>query len=665
MSSDLFPNIFSSIKINNLVIKNRIVMPAMATNFAGVYGDVTDDMINYYKSRAKGGVGLIIVENTNIDFPFGSAGATQLRIDNDRYVPGLSKLAESIKQYGAKVCLQINHAGASAMSERIGEQYIVGPSDIPAKKNGEKQVPLSKDQIYVIIKKFGMAARRAKDAGFDMIEIHGGHSYLIAQFLSPLTNKRNDEFGGSLKNMSRFIELILKEVRNKVGNDYPISLRINGDEFIEGGRNLSGTIEILNYIAPYIDILNITAGTAYNYDKHLEPIQYEEGWRVYLSNEIKKHINIPTITVGNIRSPEFVEDILSTKKADMVAIGRGLICDPNWVMKVYNGDINILRKCISCNIGCVGNRVFGNLPIKCTINPEIISDTNVNYNKTNGKTIVVIGGGPSGLEAACYAAECGFNVYLFEKENEIGGLLTLIKELPKKKKMDYIVQYFKERASRINNLQIFLGSCPSIQEIMDLNPDFVINATGSIPNIPCIKGLKEIINSKESNVYTINTLLDNIDKFNKKEIRDKKVVIVGGGAVGLDCAEYFAEADAEITIIEMKDNIASDMEYVTKNYMIQNFENHKVKIFTETCLLEIKENEMICIRDKEELKFNFDIAIICLGLKPNNQNYLNIKEILQNNNVLVYNIGDSYNSRKIINGIHEGRNIVKYIIDSL
>lgn len=658
MSNDLYPNIFNKIEINKLVIKNRIVMPAMATNLASAFGEVTGDMINYYQTRAKGGVGLIIIENTNIDYPLGTNGAVQLRIDHDRFVPGLSKLSESIKSFGAKACLQINHAGASTSTARVEKDYIVGPSNISV-KNGEIPRPLTIPEIYELVNKFGIAAKRAKTAGFDMVEIHAGHSYLIAQFLSPQTNNRTDEFGGSVENMARFCTLILKEVRKNVGEDYPISLRLNADEFEDNARNLNGTLDILEYIVPYIDVLDITVGIG-TFEKQLEPMQYAEGWRVYLSEEIKKRYPIPTITVGNIRNPDYVEEVLSSGKADLVAIGRGLICDPNWVKKVYIGENKSIRKCISCNIGCVSNRIFSSLPIKCSLNPDVISEELKGYNinsNLSDNNIVVIGAGPSGIEAACTAAKYGYNVYIFEKENEIGGFLRLIKRLPSKSKLEYFIQYMKERVSKLPNVHIYYNDSPSINELMDLNPTCIINATGSEPNIPNeIHGLNEMLNNENSNIYTIYTLLKNLDKFS--DIENKKVIIAGGGAVGLDCAEFFSETGAVVTIIEALSLIGADVEYVTRTHIINKLIKHDVKIYTETCIKGMKDNLIFCNDGEKDLEFEFDIAVICLGLKPNGK-WLNLlEELLLNQSIPIYNIGDSNEPRKIINAIYEGKNLV-------
>jgi 2,4-dienoyl-CoA reductase-like NADH-dependent reductase (Old Yellow Enzyme family)/thioredoxin reductase len=658
MSFNNFPNIFKPLKIKEMELKNRIVMPPMATNLAGEYGNVTADLIRYYQERAKGGVGLVIIENTNIDFPLGANGATQLRIDHDRYIPGLNKLVETIKEYGAKTCLQINHAGASTTKERTETREIVGPSNIPSKNGGEIPRALSINEIHSIIDKFGKAAKRAYDAGFDAVEIHGGHSYLIAQFLSPLTNQRKDEFGGSLENRARFCVLVLKEVRKKVGFDFPVFLRISADEFLDKGLKLEETFKLLNYICPYIDVLNVSSATGYNFEKQIEPMQFDEGWKVYLSAEIKKRFQVPTITVGNIRNPEFVENILSSNKADLVAIGRGLICDPNWVKKVYHGETKLIRKCISCNIGCVGNRIFNSIPIKCSLNPEVIcEDKQMHLQVREGATsnIVVLGSGPAGMEAACSAAEAGFNVFLFEKEYEVGGLLRLTQRFPKKQKMNYLIEYMQERMRKLKNLYTFMGEKPSMEQINQLKPDYIINATGSWIDLPPIEGLEDSIHKKEASVYTATTFLKKIEQF--KNVDNKEVVIAGGGAVGLDCAEFFAEQGAKVTVIERLPQVAEDLEPITKKYILDTLEKHGTQIITECNIKRFDKNEIICEQKNATIPFGFDIALICLGLKAQSEYYNSLIQYFNGRNVRVINIGDSHKPRKIINAISDGNNL--------
>lgn len=653
-----YPHIFQPYRIKNMVVKNRIVMPPMCGNLGGEYGQVTDNHIKYYEQRAKGGTGLIIVENSNVDYPLGSNGATQLRIDHERYIPGLTRLAEAIQKYGAKACIQINHAGASTNNERTEGHGVVGPSTVPSKEGGEAPRSLSTEEIHAIVRKFGHAARRAQIAGFDAVEIHAGHSYLAAQFLSLTTNNRDDEFGrGSLENRARFCLLVLQEVCNCVGPNFPIFVRIGADEFMEGGITLDDTFTFLEFFRPYVDVIDVSAGANYTLEKQIETMNFPEGSKVYLSAEIKKRFDLPTITVGNIRNPEFADQVLAEERADFIAIGRGLICDPNWVNKAYLGEPKKIRRCISCNIMCVGNRIFSSRPIRCSLNPDIIGEDEYKQHKVSSPTnVVVIGGGPAGLEAACTAAEVGCNTFLFEKEDAVGGLLRLIQRFPAKHKIHYFTEYMDERMAGLKNLIVFHGKTPTRKEIDELKPDLVINASGSSPSLPPIRGLRENVDREGSTVYTVTELLKSIETFSDRE--RKQIVIAGGGAVGLDCAEFFAERGAHVTIVERLPQLGIDLDPLTRKYMMGVIKEHQIEVMLDTNIEEVTREQLICFRKGDKIFLKFDLALMCLGFRSEDQHVEGMKEYYHGKNVEFINIGDSSRPRKIGYGVIEGRSIL-------
>ena len=365
-----YKHIFEPLTIKRMTLKNRIVMTPMGTNYGEQNGEMSFLHINYYEQRAKGGTGLLIVENASVDSPQGSNGTTQLRIDHDNYIPRLFKLCETIHKHGSCIAIQLNHAGASAQSARIHMQPV-SASDIPSKAGGEIPRPLETEEIYQIVKKYGEAARRAQIAGFDAVEIHAGHSYLISQFLSPLTNKRTDEFGGSPENRARFARLILEEVRKQVGPFFPIFCRISADEFLEGGNTLEDTLEYLQYFEKEVDVFDVSCGLNGSIQYQIDANYLPDGWRSYMAKAVKEKYGKLCMTMGNIRNPQVADDILAKGEADLIGMGRALIADPEWVNKVEFGDEADIRKCISCNIGCAGNRIGINRPIRCTINPSV------------------------------------------------------------------------------------------------------------------------------------------------------------------------------------------------------------------------------------------------------------------------------------------------------
>lgn len=652
-----YQNIFNPLTVKNMTIKNRIVMTPMGTNYGEQNGEMSFLHMDYYEQRAKGGVGLIIVENASVDSPQGSNGTTQLRIDHDNYIPRLFKLCETVHSHGACIAVQINHAGASALSSRINMQPV-SASNLPSKKGGEIPRPLQKEEITAIVKKYGEAARRAQVAGFDAVEIHAGHSYLISQFLSPTTNNRTDEFGGSKENRARFAKMVMDEVRSQVGPMFPIMIRISADELVEGGNTLEDTLELLEYFAEEADIIDVSAGLTGSIQYQIDANYLKDGWRSFMAKAVKEKFNKPVITTGNIRNPKIAEKILEDGDADLIGMGRGLIAEPEWVNKVESGREDELRKCISCNIGCAGHRIGINRPIRCTINPAINIGEGYKKEKIkNSCNVVVIGGGTAGLEAACTAAEVGCTTFLIEKKDVLGGLAHEISKIPDKNRLADFPNYLINRASKLNNLFVFKNREADIKFIDSLNPNIIVNATGSNPLLPPIKGLKEAMEKENSKVASIKEMIENIPNY-PEDMTGKKVVVIGGGAVGLDVVEFFAPRNAKISIVEMQPVIGKDLDPVTKVQTSTLIEKHDVLELTNTALLEVKDNSFIVRRDGKEEELEFDYGFVCLGMRANAPVLESLRENFDSSEVEIVNIGDSVRARRIIEGVQEGRNIL-------
>ena len=474
-----YQHIFTPLTVKNMTIKNRITMMPMGTNYGEQNGEMSFLHINYYEQRAKGGTGLIIVENASVDSPQGSNGTTQLRIDHDNYLPRLFKFCENIHRYGTCIAIQINHAGASAVSSRINMQPV-SASDVPTKDGGDIPRPLTKEEILDIVKKYGQAAKRAQIAGFDAVEIHAGHSYLISQFLSPTTNKRTDEFGGSVENRTRFCRMVIEEVRKQVGPFFPIMLRLSADEMVEGGNTLEDTLKYLEYVQEEVDIFDVSCGLNSSIQYQIDANYMKDGWRSYMPRAVKEKFGKPCISMGNIRDPKVAEKILADGDADLIGMGRGLIADPEWVNKVATGHECDIRKCISCNIGCAGNRIGFNRPIRCTVNPSVLEGDTYKSQKVNKNcNVVVIGGGTAGLEAACTAAEVGCNTFLLEEKETLGGLAAEISKIPAKKRLADFPHYLEHRAAGLDNLYILTGTQATPENIRKFHPNLIVNATGS------------------------------------------------------------------------------------------------------------------------------------------------------------------------------------------
>ena len=657
-----YPNIFKPLTVKRTTIRNRIAMTPMGTNYGEANGEMSNRHMNYYSLRAKGGVGLIILENANVEYPVGSNGTSQIRIDHDSYMPRYYQLVESLHKDGATVAIQINHAGASASSARTGVE-TVSSSNVPTKAGGEIPRPMTKEEILTTVKKYAEAARRIQAIGFDAIEIHCGHSYLMSQFISPYYNKRTDEFGGSVENRLRFPRMILEAVRKEVGPWFPIIVRVSAEERVPGGNTLEDTLEYLEYLDEFVDMYDVSCGLNPSLQYQIDSNFLPDGWRSYMSRAVKDKFGKPVINTGNYRDPKIVEKVLESGDVDIVGMGRGLIAEPNWVKKVQSGEEDMLRKCISCNVGCAGNRIGVNRPIRCTVNPAVPEGDIYKKLKVNKNcNVVVIGAGTAGIEAACTAAEVGCNVFLLEKKDHVGGLSSFISNLPSKTRMKDFPKYLETRASKLDNLYTFLNTEANVELIKKFKPNIIVNATGSVPLVPPIKGLKE--NLEAGNVSTIFDMINNVNdgKYPDDVCNGKKVVVIGGGSVGLDVIEYFAPHGAECTIVDMLPQIGMLADPITKCSMRETHDKYGVKEYVNTALQEVKENSFVVkLPNGEITELAFDLGFNCLGMRANNPLLPELKEAFDDTDVAIYQVGDSVRARRIMEGTMDGRAVLNVL----
>ena len=653
-----YKKIFEPLTIRRMTMKNRIMMTPMGTNYGEQSGEMSFLHINYYEQRAKGGTGLIMVENASVDSPEGSNGTTQLRIDHDNYLPRLFKLTETIHKHGTCIGIQINHAGASAQSARTNMQPV-SASDVPSKAGGEIPRPLAKDEILRIVKKYGEAAKRAQVAGFDCVEIHAGHSYLLSQFLSPTTNKRTDEFGGSAENRARFAKLVVEEVRKQVGPFFPIFVRISADEKAEGGNTLEDTLDYLQYFQEEVDVFDVSCGLNSSLQYQIDANYLPDGWRSYMAKTVKERYGKPCVTTGNIRDPKVANDILEKGDADIIGMGRGLIADPEWVNKVDFGDVCDIRKCISCNIGCAGNRIGINRPIRCTVNPSVTEGDVYKKQQINKPcNVVVIGGGTAGLEAACTAAEVGCTTFLIEKKPYLGGLAAEISKIPDKKRLADFPNYLIHRAEGLRNLFVFTDTEATADFVKNLKPNIIVNATGSQPLLPSIAGLHENLGKEGSKVYSILDMINHVNDY-PEDMTGKKVAVIGGGAVGLDVVEYFAPRGASVSIVEMLPAIGNGIDPISKVGTFAMMDQYGVRQMTKTALKEVRPDSFYVETPEGPEVLDFDYGFVCLGMKSTSPVLPDIQAAFEDdNNVEIITIGDSVRARRIIEGTDEGRNIL-------
>ena len=625
--------LFTPITINGMVLKNRIVMPPIYTCYATATGEVTDRLIQYYVERAIGGAGLIVVEFSTID-PLGRAYPNMLSIYNDKVIPGLKRLTHAVNIAGAKIAMQIAHCGRRTSSRVIGAQPVA-PSPIP-QPGGKVPRELTREEIAGVIKAFGRAAHRVKESGFDAVMIHMAHGYLIHQFLSPISNKRTDAYGGDLENRARFGIEVLEQVRNEVGSNFPVLCRITGDEFIADGFTLDEAKEFAKMLEGHgADAINVTGGTDMSYQMVIPPAAVPRGVLVPLAAEIKKVVTIPVGAVGRL-TPTLGEQILKDRKADLIFMGRGLIADPEAPKKAKEGRFREIRPCIACHQGCT-DRMVRNLPISCLVNPRVGREADYPmYRTKKPKKVMIIGGGPAGLEAAVVSAELGHRVVLYEKE-ELGGQLNVASIPPGKQDLQELRETLIFLVKK-NKVQVKMKNANQ-KAIEQEKPDTVIVATGAVPSIPDLRGIKG------KNVVTAWDVLMGKSKIGQR------VVIVGGGQVGCETADFLGEKGCRIILLEMMKEIAVDMPATPRKVLLESLFRKGIEIRTMSKLKEIRAKEVIFDRCGviERIK-GVDHVVLAMGAQS--QELPIEKDFITG--YKVYFIGDCVKPRKAFDAIQEG-----------
>jgi len=653
--------LFKPIYINSLKLKNRIVMTAMHLGYCEK-GFITDRIIDFYKERAMGGAGLITVGGCGIDL---HGYRSMIRIDEDRYVPGLARLAFAVKECGSAVCAQLFQPGryCNNFSEGLTP---VAPSAVAYRATGQVPRELTPGEIYNLADSFANSASRVKEAGFDAVEVIASAGYLISQFLSPLTNHRKDSFGGELEGRMRFGVMVASRIREKVGPDFPLIFRVSGSEFMPGGSTRN---DIKCFCAELekvgVDALSVTGGW---HETKVPQISMEvpRGAFTYLSRNIKDAVSIPVIACNRINDPLIAEGIVSDGIADMVGMARGLIADPQLPLKAEAGRFGEIRKCIGCNQGCL-EAVFSSGSVRCLVNARAgREEETAIYPAEIIKNVLVVGGGPAGLEAARVAALRGHRVTLWENSGALGGQLNLAAVPPGRGEFRSLIEYLAGQMDALG-VRVRLGMEATEENVAAFGADAVVIATGAKPVIPPLEGL-----DGPNVVQAWDVLSGNAST-------GKRVVIIGGGSVGCETALYLARKGTldpesfqflalsgaeppdtlfglatrgtkEVTVVEMRNSLAADMTVTSRWIVLQDIKRYGVNTMTGYTVKKITEKSVVIGCGELEEEVFADTVVLAMGSSPESD----LCEILKESTKEIYMIGDAVIPRKAMDAIYEG-----------
>ncbi|MDI7258828.1 MAG: FAD-dependent oxidoreductase [Thermodesulfobacteriota bacterium] len=656
--------------IGTMEVKNRIVMSPMGTHSADPQGHITDRTIDYYVERAKGGVGLVISQGT----PILREGRTPDRswLWDDKFIPKLRELSQAVHQYGTKMAIQVHHNGKVLFKARLSfkdpkeaeEIDVIGPSAVPWIWNGLAPREMSKEDIKHLVEAFAEGARRTKDADFDAVEFHGAHGYLISSFLSPFTNKRTDEYGGSVQNRARFVCEILARAREKVGPDFPLILRISGSDYLPRGITIEQTVnQAPLFVEAGVNALHVSASAQETTQWQFLSYLWPDAAITHLAEAVRKVVKVPVITVGKIGDPLLAERILREGKADFVAMGRALLADPDLPSKAREGRLDEIRRCIYCN-NCLSVAQAGGLAksgiaststegkptirgIFCTVNPALLKEREFAIKPTSSpKKVMVIGGGLSGMEAARVLAERGHQVSLYEKSDRLGGQWNIACLQEHKKSYASAAEYIS-RGLESAGVKIILNKEVTTQFVKDNRPDAVVVATGATPKTPDVPGAQG-----KNVVQAVDVIAGNAKV-------GKKVVVVGGRLVGMEVADSLAKQGKTVALITMyklgEDGrpLNIDIYRTLRGRMIE----HGVFIHPDSPLFEITDKGVYAVNDRELFFLEADTVVLAVGMKSESKLVEELKGILPE----VYTIGDCVEPRDAMFAIREGAEIARQI----
>ncbi len=630
--------LFTPMKIGNCEIPNRMVVPAMAMDYNNYDGSLTEKYMAYHEEKAKGGWGLIITENYCISEHAGGLD----RIAGlwcDEQIPQNLEFTNRIHQYDSKIFCQIYHAGRQTCSHVNGGVQPVAPSSIPCPWKREIPKELTIEEIKQIIEDFGDCALRAKKAGFDGIEVHGGHGYLLAEFMSGYSNKRTDEYGGCLANRAKIVKEVITNIRSKVGPDFPVTIRFSTVECKEGGRSIAESRVLARWFEDWgFDGIHASTGTyGTNYQSIVSHMYVDNAWAVDFAAEVKRMVNIPVIAVNRINDPEIADTVLVLDKADFVAMGRASLADPHMPNKAKAGDYESIRYCIGCIQGCV-DQGQGPTGAKCLVNPTLGKEFEIDYTKTeNPKKVLVIGGGPGGMEAARAAYLKGHHVKLIEKQEALGGQFRSAAYPPCKGSLAFYTNWII-RELKNSTVEICLNTEATKEMIEKEKADVIIMATGGTPIMPPIPGIDK------PHVYTAEEIL--LGKVQPGEI----IVVCGGGEVGGETAAHLAIQERKVSLVEMRGSILNELNGTAAIAVNNMLNKYGVTKYLSTKVVAIEDDGVVVSNSTETFKIPADMVVLGLGYVPENKLANELSELCDNVKI----IGGAVKTSNALDAIEDG-----------
>lgn len=605
-----YEKLFAPGRIGNVELRNRVVMTAMGALMGDWNGCTTPEQVRFYEDRAKGGCGLIIPEFTSVDANSGHCNPIQLGIYDSRQIKSFELICDAVHRHGAKIFIQLHHGGREAPPAVNGGRQAMAPSvELNSVVGRETILPreMTVEDIDDLVGKFVQAAVNAQTAGADGVEVHAAHGYLIQQFLSPYTNKRTDEYGGSMENRCRFLVRILTGIRAAVGNDFVVGARINGNDYVEGGNDLEACTEIAKYLEPYVDYFNVSCGVYASAPTMIEPCYSPEGWRKINAKTIKANVSVPVIAVNTIKHTETAERFLQEGVSDFVGLSRMQLADPDVVHKAMAGREDLIRKCIGC-MNCNKSVVAGK-NLHCTINPvtgraTVYGDENL-VKTGDGRTVAVVGGGPGGMQAALLLKKRGYNPVILERGSVLGGSAILASKAPCKGMVAEFIETMKVEMKEYG-IDVRLNTPGTVENIRALNPYGVVVACGGQQIVPKIPG------ENRNNVYYIeDVLLEHV------QFENKRIAVIGGGHVGLEVAHFLCEKN-KVTVVEMQKEVGVTIYRTAKYKLLSLLEENGVHVLTQHAITGVTDTGVTLAKvdTNETVEVDADIVVMALGNRP-------------------------------------------------